>query len=363
MRTADTTWMETSAEGARLKLAIIGGAGFLGEHVAKQARAAETDAVVFDRRTPNWVDRTIRFVQGDVADRNALCHVLAGCDFAIHAAFAPPYLPVAEQERVNVDGLAAVLDAAVAANVPRVIVVSSTIVDRDLRPHPLSSRLPASRLATYARTRRVAETLASSRTAPSVGIARPRTLMGPGGIGAFALQFRAIRRGDPVFLPGSGACRYQLLHVEDFASGLLRFGRSDHRGVLAFGARDVRPLAEELSALIDHAKSNSRIAHLPEIVGRIAVAAAPTLGIRPFGEIYDAMTGDRDVLVDITGASERIGWVPAWSNLDALIDAYDWYRDSPAARPNHPMPRTHSIGLAMLTLARRALDAAKRTRR
>ena len=340
-----------------MKFAITGGAGFLGANLVRTILAAGDEVVVIDKRSPRWNAANAPTTTADVSDPRAMIGAVEGCDVVIHAAFAPPYAASEEQERVNSGGVSTVLDAAAAAGVGRVIVVSSTIVERIIRTPAVRGNGPAGRLATYARTRRDGEAAALARTDLSVGVARPRTLVGSGAVGAFALQFRNIAEGRPVVLLGAATSPYQLLHIADFANALIMFGHSAHVGVLSFGSRSSDPLRDELSALAEHAGTGSQIVTTPAAIGRMIVRGAPRIGLRPLGEIYEAMLEGRAVQVDNMPAERAIGWRPQWSNLDALIDAYDWFLRSSGEEPNHPIPRSHEIGIRVLS----ALPRGKRS--
>ena len=65
-------------------------------------------------------------VFADIADPLAMLSAADGCDGLIHlAAYTGPYVPAAELLRVNVIGTQNVLDAAVSAGMPRVVLTSS----------------------------------------------------------------------------------------------------------------------------------------------------------------------------------------------------------------------------------------------
>ena len=340
-----------------MKVAITGGAGFLGQSLVNEFCSSDDETLVLDRRLPRWrLADGVASLTVDVTDRPAMTRALRGFDVVVHAAFAPPYAPAKEQRRVNVGGVSAVVEAAADAGVRRVVIVSSTIVDRTLPSFAFPAGWQTHRLATYAKTRRRGEEIALGHGAVSVAIARPRTLAGAGAVGPFALQFRNIANDRPVVLLGTGAAAYQLLHVNDFAAGLAALARSEARIVLAFGSRSVLPLREEIASLIDHAQSRSAIVGAPLRLGRAIVRCAPSFGVRPVSEMYDAMVDERAVVVDNGPARHAIGWAPRWSNLETIIDAFDWFRSQPHVASNHPVPRAHAVGLRLLAPLLRSLD-------
>src|SRR5262249_13047995 len=145
------------------------------------------------------------YVRGDVCDRAAVTAALRGVDAVIHAAFASPHQSAADIHKVNVEGTRILCAAAVAAERPRLILISSTIVSRSSKVHPLLRNAPLSRLDLYRASRVEAERVVSEFGGKglSTAIVRPKTFLCPGRVSAFALLFERIRHGQPVPVLGS----------------------------------------------------------------------------------------------------------------------------------------------------------------
>lgn len=94
-----------------MRIAITGGTGFVGGHLA--ARLGPADTVVISRRTGV-----------DVEDVDALARAFAGCDAVVHAAGINRELGDQTFQRVHVDGTRAVVEAAKRAGVKRIVMVS-----------------------------------------------------------------------------------------------------------------------------------------------------------------------------------------------------------------------------------------------
>ena len=334
---------------------VTGGAGFLGGFVVSSLQASGHEVVVLDRDTAN-VPGSVTAIRGDVGDEQALHRSLQGAAVVIHAAFAPPRAGTAELHRINVDATARVARMAAEAGVQRLVIVSSTIVERLPRRHPLSSRLPLSRLDSYRQTRTDAERAALAwQNRLAVSVARPCTFLGPGRIGAFALLFEAVRAGGIVPVLGPGTNHYQLLHVADLADGLVRLASSNHAGVFHFGAPNVAPVHEQLEALVAHAGTGARVATVGRGFGRVGVRSIELAGLPPLSDWHHASALAEDRVVDTSRAETELGWSPTFSNEAALFDAYDWYSRTRAAGratpTTHPVPRSHRVlagGLAAL---------------
>ena len=116
-----------------MKVALTGGSGFLGSHVAEALRLAGHDVVLLVRNADKaervltrrgvWPAETI---VGDIADADAVRRLLGGCDAAIHAAAA--FYGDEQVLRANVDGVRNMLGIAAELRLDPVVYISTIAV-------------------------------------------------------------------------------------------------------------------------------------------------------------------------------------------------------------------------------------------
>ena len=94
-----------------MKIAITGGAGFVGRHLAERFDAHDT--VIVSRRTGV-----------DINDAHALTRVFAGCDVIAHCAGINREIGAQTYQKVHIDGTRAVIAAAQSAGVKRIVMLS-----------------------------------------------------------------------------------------------------------------------------------------------------------------------------------------------------------------------------------------------
>jgi nucleoside-diphosphate-sugar epimerase len=146
------------------RVVVTGGAGFIGGHLVERL-AATNDVVVLDRLPASKVQRVaaserVTYVEGDVRNPQDLERAFRGADRVFHlAALISPAESFAHPEAfndVNTHGTLAVLRAAKATHVRRVVFASSCAVYGGGSP-PLREDAPLDLLSPYAVTKAAGE--------------------------------------------------------------------------------------------------------------------------------------------------------------------------------------------------------------
>jgi nucleoside-diphosphate-sugar epimerase len=334
-----------------MRVLITGGAGYLGAHLADRFQQDGVPVRLFDRADcPTWArEADIEYVRGDVRDPEMVKVALEGVASVVHTAFASPRQSAQEIQSVNAQGTRNLCAASLACGVRRFILVSSTIVRKPRRVHPLLVDSPLTRLDRYRAARVEAEAIVGEygdRGLP-VAVVWPKTFLGPGRVSAFAILFDWVRQGQPVLVLGSGRNRYQLLDIRDMADGIRLLEASDATGRFCFGAHEFRTVREDLQAFLDHARTGARLRHIPEWVARAAVRGMELASMIPLSEWHSTSSRGEDSVVDTARAERELGWLPRRSNAQALAEAYDWYittlKAGDTARTTHPVPMGHRL--------------------
>jgi nucleoside-diphosphate-sugar epimerase len=309
-------------------VAVSGGAGFLGLHLARRlvadGHAVRTlDLTALDDPGLGAVDER----RGDVRDEPSARALAAGADVLVHAAAALPLARPREIVSVNVDGTATVLAAALHAGVRRVVVVSSTAVYGLPERHPVSEDAPVRGVGPYGRSKIAAERLAAAFDARGLDcvVIRPKTFVGPERLGVFEILFDWVREDRRIPILGDGSNRYQLLAVDDLVGALVRSFDAPVTGLAVnVGAARFGTVREDLETLVSHAGSASRLRPVPARPAEAALRALELARLSPLAE-WHYRTASRDSIVSIDRARSLLEWEPVSSNAEALCATYDWY--------------------------------------
>jgi nucleoside-diphosphate-sugar epimerase len=289
--------------------------------VAQGHKVRTLDVVPID----DPIERDVTEIGGDMRDPARANELCEGADVLIHAAAA---LPIRGSRReimsVNVDGTAALLAAARDAEVRRVVYISSTAVYGVPKVHPLSEDFPLEGVGAYGESKIACEGLVRSAPLESV-IIRPKTFLGPERLGVFEILFDWIRDGRRIYVLGRGDNRYQLLAVEDLVDAIARACTVDVVGdVFNVGATEFGTVRTDLEAVIAHAGTSSRLRPVPARPAEVALRALELARLSPLGE-WHYKTASRNSFVDVSKAGRLLGWHASKSNVDTLVENYDWY--------------------------------------
>ena len=304
---------------------VTGGAGFIGSHLVEAlARAGHVVRVLDDFSTGSpenlaGIRGTVEVHPGDVRDVDRIAEAAAGVDGVFHLAarnsvprsFEDPEATFA----TNVGGTEAVVVAARAAGIRRIVLASSSSVYGDSGTTVRRESDPTVPLSPYGESKLLAEAVCLSARAgggPEGVCLRYFNVYGPRQDPASpyaAVIPRFITRllqGEPVQVYGDGQQTRDFTYVADVVAGTVAAMTSPEAAGrvinLAAGGRiSVNRLAELIAEVVG---------------GTLRVEPAPPRR----GEV-------RHSGADVTLARELLGYVPRWSLRDGLRATVAWHRE------------------------------------
>jgi nucleoside-diphosphate-sugar epimerase len=309
---------------------VTGGAGFLGINLVRFLLARghpvrSLDIAPFDYPARAAIDE----IRGDIRDRAAVDRAMSGVDMVVHSAAALPLYSPAEIFSTDVEGTRIVLESAAEHGVARVIHISSTAVYGIPDHHPIHEDDPLQGVGPYGEAKIAAERVCLEYRARGmcVPILRPKSFVGPERLGVFELLFDWASDGHNFPVLGEGDNRYQLLDVEDLCQAIFLCATLDREGVndtFNVGAQEFGTMREDFQAVLDHAGHGKRIIGLPERPVVWALKGLELLRLSPLYKwVYE--TAAKESFVSVERIQQRLGFVPKYSNREALIRNFDWY--------------------------------------
>jgi UDP-glucose 4-epimerase len=304
---------------------VTGGAGFIGSHLAQALLARGEQVRIADDLSTGKpanlavLDGRAEVLTGDLADAAFAREAVAGIDLVLHQA-AIPSVPrsVADpltSHRANVDATLAVLVAAHAAGVRRVVYAGSSSAYGDAADLPKHEAMTPQPLSPYALQKLVGEQYMSlftslygleTVTIRYFNVFGPRQDPSSPYSGVIALFITRLLAGEPPIITGDGGQTRDFTYIDNVVDGVLRAAESPRAAGqvinVATGERtSITDLAEMLARLIGSPLSPVHV---------------------------EARAGDvRDSLADLTRARQLLNYSPLVSLEDGLRRTIAWYRD------------------------------------
>ena len=286
-----------------MSVAITGGAGFVGRAVVRALRN-RGDAVVALVRDPGRAsvlsDIGAELVVDDLSDVGRLTARLGGVDGLIHAAGSYRIgIPAAERGAMwdaNVGTATRVLDAAVAAGVPRIVYVSTVNVFGNTHGRVVDETdrrdLGDGFLSWYDETKYQAHEVAEERIvggAPIV-IVMPSQVYGPDDNTSVGQQLRLANSGRLRYRAADGV-RLGFVHADDLAAGIIAAldrGRLGQTYVLSGPSATLGEAIAIAALLGGHAPPSLR---MPDGLVRAMAPLGHLMGQPNLAEIVSASAG------------------------------------------------------------------------
>jgi nucleoside-diphosphate-sugar epimerase len=309
---------------------ITGGAGFLGINLCRYLLARGYRVRTLDIAPFLYPERAdIHVVMGDIRNRDALAIAMRGVTYVVHAAAALPLATPQEIESTDVHGTQLVLDAAARENIERVVFTSSTSVYGVPDHHPLYEDDPVHGVGPYGQAKIQAEAACRAYRARGgcVSVLRPKSFVGPERLGVFELLYDFAYQGRNFPVLGSGHNLYQLLDVEDVCQAILLCltqAREQVNETFNVATDRFGTLRESFQAVLDRAGHGKRVIGIPAGPAIALLKILERLHLSPIYQwIYD--TCGRESHVSIERIQRQLGFLPQYSNREALLRNYDWY--------------------------------------
>jgi len=309
---------------------VTGGSGFLGINLIRLLllrgwTVRSLDIAPFDYPESPRVESIV----GDIRDARVVDHAMSGVDIVVHCAAALPLASDAEILSTGVEGTRVLLDAARHHGVSRFIFISSTAVYGIPGDHPIREDEPLQGVGPYGNAKIGAERLCEDfRTLGlCITILRPKSFVGPERLGAFELLYDWAFDGHGFPVLGRGDNVYQLLDVEDLCEVIFLCMTLEPDAVndtFNVGAQQFGTLRQSFQAVLDRAGHGKQVVAIPATPAIWILRVLEALKLSPlYRWIYESAS--HSSVVSTERLRSRTGFVPRYSNIDALLRNYEWY--------------------------------------
>jgi nucleoside-diphosphate-sugar epimerase len=323
------------------EMLVIGGNGFVGRHVvaALQDRGDCVRVLALPTEDTRWLEaRGIAVHRGDVRQRDTLVAPMRGVHGVLHlAAMMDVWRSVKDYYDVNVNGTENVCRAALAADVDRVVHMSSSSVYGVAVGRPADETFPLSPFpdpypTTKAVGDRSVQRMILEHHLPGV-IVRPDQIFGPGDHLHFGRSAERLRAGRSVIV-GSGDNAIPMVYITDVVQGLLL--ALDHEQAVGqiYNITADRPLtqrqflveiAHEVGAAVPSVHLPYRVLYAAGYVAERLATATRSSRRPPITRLGVAFLGT-DQRHAIDKARRELGYSPQVPVPEGVRLTASWYR-------------------------------------
>lgn len=324
-----------------MKILVTGATGFVGSAVARLVAARGRELAVLaragaDRSNLAGLDADVR--EGDLNDPGTLARALVGCDTLFHVAadYRLWTRDPRELYRTNVDGTRAIMHAALAANIDRIVYTSSVAtLGNPGDGTPGNETTPVSvddMIGHYKRSKFLAERavdeLVTTHELPAV-IVNPSTPIGPRDIKPTPTG-RVVRDAQAGRLPAYVDTGLNIAHVDDVAAGhllALDHGQIGRRYILGGEDLSLREILTMIAEICGRPPPRIRLPR--SLIFPVAYASEAwawlTRGPEPQATVDGLRMAKKKMFFDSSRAIAELGY-EARPARRALEDAIVWFQ-------------------------------------
>ncbi|MBD2463287.1 NAD-dependent epimerase/dehydratase family protein [Oscillatoria sp. FACHB-1407] len=305
-----------------MKALVTGANGFTGSHLVKTLLNRGDQVVGLVRRSSDLSrlkDCDIELVYGDIGDRSTLATAMTRVDTVFHiAAYVELGLvDAAKMERINVDGTRAVLEAARAAHISKMVYCSTIGIFGDTQGKVIDETFQRTQKdfsSAYDSTKYHAQKLVDQYAAEGFPVV---SVMPSGIFGAddphFGPAIKTFLKGWlKLWLAGDRVTG--IVHVDDLVEGMILAAEKGQPGsyyILSAGDMTTREMFHVLSQESGIPEPKEVPEPIVRLVGNILDPIGRLLSWQPpIGRERVHYLYDRCVRVDATKAQKELGWQP-----------------------------------------------------
>jgi UDP-glucose 4-epimerase len=305
------------------RIAVIGGAGFIGSHIADQLLTEDVAEVVvldnFVRGTRSNLagaveDPRVTLIEGSIVDSALVRDVVQGSDYAFLCAALWLYECVHEPRQaidVNIGGTFNVIEACHEAGVRKVVYSSSASVYGNAVESPMTEDHPLNNRTMYGATKIAGEQMFRAvheqHGLDYVGL-RYMNVYGPrmdykgAYVSVIMSMLDRLDAGERPQVHGDGSAAYDFVHVDDVARANVLALKSSATDVnLNVGTGTRTTIAELVSALLELTGSDIE----PEFIPAAQQFVTERVGAT---ELAEALIGFRATVAYRDGLQSVIAW-------------------------------------------------------
>ncbi|OGT35033.1 MAG: hypothetical protein A3F11_07450 [Gammaproteobacteria bacterium RIFCSPHIGHO2_12_FULL_37_14] len=313
-----------------MRYLITGGSGYFGGELKRSLLKDGHICINVDTQADSDQHPNLIHEQIDISNPEALEAI-----FKKHAPFAAVFHAAAHLQltrktyqqfyATNITATRYLAENCVRYQISHLIFISSNCVYGRINGMNITEESPLIPFEEYGKTKVVSEKILQefSNSLHSICL-RPPTIIGEGRMGVLSIVFDFIYEGRKLWLIGSGENRYQFIYSEDLIQACKLAVHYPHSAVFNVGCDHVPTLNELFLNIIQKTNSKTRLFHLSPTFFIPAMKLFFKLGLSPLGPYQYNMIANT-YIGDTSKIKRELNWHPTKSNIEIMVDNYNYY--------------------------------------
>jgi nucleoside-diphosphate-sugar epimerase len=311
---------------------ITGSSGFVGSAIAKKLIAKGEKVRCIDIIEDSTVSKKCEFEILDISKFENLEKSLIFKDvkFVHHNAAKVPLTKAGDDYlNTNVIGTINVLKQCKKYNVQHLSHMSSSAIFGKPKHNQNVNYENYSPTGLYGKSKYLAELevnkFFSSKYIKSCSVIRPRPIIGPGRLGIFQILFDWVKDDKKIPIIGDGKNLFQFSNIDDLVDVSIETATKNLSGQFNVGNLIFSTLAEDLNNSFNLVGSKSRVFPINKNFAKISLFILDKLNLSPLSSWHYLSYG-WSFYYDQNSNFKRLEWRPKKSNIDLIVEAYNWYK-------------------------------------
>ena len=308
---------------------VTGSSGFVGSAIVKKLVDLGHEVVSVDIIEDKRISEISKFYKLDISkDEKKINEAFHGVKYIHHNAALVPLTKAGQDfEKTNIYGTKKIIEYSILNNVEHFSHMSSSAIFG--KPKSEKSNVnydeynPTGRYG-ISKYKAELEVLKNKQNFKSCSIIRPRPIIGKGRLGIFEILFDWVKDDKKIPIIGAGNNKFQFAHIDDLVDVSIETAIKNISGKFNVGTNKYSTLKDDLNAAFKKINSKSRVMPINKNLCVFSLFILDKLRLSPLSS-WHYLSYNWNFYYDLETNFEKLEWRPKYSNVEMIIEAYDWY--------------------------------------
>ncbi len=308
---------------------VTGSSGFVGSAIVKKLVNKGYKVISIDLIEDKEISKISEYHKIDISEENHILDNILSEVEAIHhnAALVPLTKAGKNFYKSNVLGTKKILDLSIKNKVKHFSHMSSSAIFGKPKKTGVNvdyENYNPTGIYGVSKYQAELEVLKKKDNFESCSIIRPRPIVGGGRLGIFEILFDWVKDNKKIPVIGSGDNKFQFAHIDDLVDVSIETANRKLSGIFNIGTNKFDTLKNDLNAAFKIIGSKSKIFPINKEICISALFLLDKLSLSPLTS-WHYLSYSWDFYYDQNKNFDRLNWRPKYSNIEMIVEAYNWY--------------------------------------